>query len=64
MPAVSKKQRRFFGMIEHDPDMAKAKGVDMTQDQMHDFAATKESGLPEQKSKKKRTLANAFKPED
>jgi hypothetical protein len=48
MPAVSKKQRRFFGMLEHNPGMARAKDIDMTKSQMHDFAAPKEKGLPEQ----------------
>jgi len=38
-------------MLEHTPGMAKEKGIDMTREQMHDFAATKESGLPEKKSK-------------
>lgn len=53
MPATSKAQRRFFGMIEHNPGMAKAKGIDMTHDQMHDFAATSEKDLPEHVSKSK-----------
>lgn len=50
MPAESKAQRRFFGMVEHDPNaspaVAKAAGS-MTKEQAHDFAATKEKGLPE-----------------
>lgn len=56
MPAESKKQRRFFGMLEHNPGMAKARGIDMTKGQMHDFAATSEKGLPMRvpKGKKKR----------
>lgn len=49
MPATSKAQRKFFGMLEHNPGMAKERGVDMTKEQMHDFAATKEKGLPERK---------------
>jgi hypothetical protein len=49
MPATSAKQRRFFGFVEHNPEKAKAKGVypkGMTHDQMHDFAVSKEKGLP------------------
>lgn len=49
MPAKSKAQRRMFGWLEHNPGAAKAKGINMTKSQMHDFAATKESGLPERK---------------
>jgi len=50
MPAVSKKQRKFFGMLEHNPGMAEERGIHMTHQQMHDFAATKEKGLPERAS--------------
>jgi hypothetical protein len=48
MPAVSVKQRRFFGWAEHNPAQAAAEGVkpNMTHGQMHDFAATPEKGLP------------------
>ena len=58
MPAVSVKQRRFFGMLEHNPGMAKARGVNMTHQQMHDFAATPDKGLP---LKKKGSLKKAAK---
>jgi hypothetical protein len=54
LPAVSKKQRRFFGWAEHNPSEAKAEGKypkEMTHKQMHDFAATKEKGLPARKRK-------------
>lgn len=46
MPATSIKQRRFFGMMEHTPGMAKSKGIKMTKSQMSDFASTKDAGLP------------------
>ena len=50
MPAESKAQRRFMAMVEHDPNaspaVAEAAGS-MTKGQAHDFAATKEKGLPE-----------------
>jgi hypothetical protein len=51
MPAVSKAQRRFFGWLEHTPGAAKKRGVHMTHQQMHDYAATKDTGLPERKKK-------------
>ena len=47
MPSVSKAQGRFFRMLEHNPEMAKEKGVNMTKSAMHDFAVTPEKGLPE-----------------
>jgi hypothetical protein len=57
MPAVSVKQRRYFEFVEHNPEKAKAEGVypsGMRTDQLHDFAATKEKGLPEQAPARKR----------
>lgn len=52
MPAKSVAQRKFFGMLEHNPGMAKAKGVKMTHQQMHDFATTKDKGLPKRVKRK------------
>ena len=54
MPAESKAQRRFMAMVEHNPDASPAvaqaaKG--MSKEQAHDFAATKEKGLPMHKGK-------------
>lgn len=47
MPAVSVAQRKYFGWLEHAPDAAGArKKSGMSHDQMHDFAATKDAGLP------------------
>lgn len=52
MPAESKAQRRFMAMVEHTPaselsgKAAKAK-KSMSKKQLHDYAATKESSLPE-----------------
>ena len=57
MPAVSKAQRRFMGMMEHNPEMAKAEGIDMTTEQMHDLASTKEKGLPKHVKPKKGSYA-------
>jgi len=59
MPAVSKAQRRFMGMCEHNPQHAQGKCPDMTKAQLHDFAATKEKGLPQKKTRKK-SLRNLF----
>ncbi len=49
MSSVSKAQRRFMGLCEHDPQHAKGKCPDMTQQQFHDFASTPEKGLPQKK---------------
>jgi hypothetical protein len=54
MPAVSKKQRRAMAIAEHHPEelYGKNKGLlKMTHGQLHDFAATKEKGLPTTKHK-------------
>lgn len=53
MPAKSKAQRRFMAMVEHDPEMARERGVHMSKAQMHDFAATSEKRLPERASGRK-----------
>jgi len=52
MPSVSQAQGRFFRWAEHDPAQAKKEGVDMTHEQMHEFAVTPDAGLPERKTKK------------
>lgn len=48
MPAESKKQRRLMAAAEHGANFPMAKKVraSMSHQQMHDFAATKEKGLP------------------
>jgi hypothetical protein len=50
MPAKSVKQRRFMAMCEHGkiPD---SQCPDMSKEQMHDFATTKEKGLPKKAQK-------------
>lgn len=53
MPAVSKKQRRFFAIAEHHPEELRGKKPKMTKRQMHDFAATPERGLPTRKRPKR-----------
>ncbi len=50
MPAVSKKQREAMAIAEHHPEKLNKenKGLaDMSKGQLHDFASTKEKGLPE-----------------
>ncbi len=56
MPAKSEAQRRLMAIAEHHPEKLhkKNKGVaKMSKQQLHDFAATKEKGLPKKKKKKK-----------
>ena len=66
MPAVSKKQRRAMAIAEHHPEQlfANNKGLKkMSKSQLHDFAATKEKGLPKSvkgKGKSKRQIASAL----
>ncbi|HEY2496554.1 MAG TPA: DUF3008 domain-containing protein [Candidatus Angelobacter sp.] len=62
MPAVSLRQRRAMAIAEHHPEELKAKNrglLSMTHQQLHDFAATPEKGLPEKK--RKRTLRAAVR---
>lgn len=53
MPAVSQKQQKFFGYLDSHPKEAKKRGIDMTHEQIRDFAATKRAGLPESAPKMK-----------
>lgn len=49
MPAVSQAQRTAMAIAEHHPDQLyeRNKGMlKMNQGQLHDFAATREKGLP------------------
>ena len=52
MPAKSKKQRKMMAIAEHHPEKLwkKNKGAaKMGKNALHDFAKTKEKGLPEKK---------------
>jgi len=56
MPAKSKKQRRMMAIAEHNPEQLyeRNKGVaEMSKKQLHDFATTKEKGLPTKKKKRR-----------
>ena len=49
MPSVSKAERRLIGLAEHHPEKVYAKNrgiLKMKKSDMHDFASTKEAGLP------------------
>ena len=53
MPALSKKQRRAMAIAEHEPNklFKRNKGLKkMSKSQLHDFASTKEKGLPKKKN--------------
>jgi hypothetical protein len=55
-PAVSKSQRKAMAIAEHHPEelYPENKGLlKMSKKQMHDFASTKEKGLPEKVKPKK-----------
>jgi hypothetical protein len=55
IPSKSKAERRLMGLALHNPDKVypENKGVlKMTKKQLHDFASTKEKGLPEKVKKK------------
>jgi hypothetical protein len=57
MPAVSQKQRRLMGLAEHHPEELNPENrgvLKMTHQQLHDFASTKEKGLPVSKMKYRR----------
>lgn len=57
MPAESKAFRRLAGLAEHHPEKVSAKNrpvLNMTHQQLHDFASTPEKGLPEHKQKGRR----------
>ncbi len=55
MPALSIKQRRMMAIAQHSPEKLFARNKDaakMSKSQLHDFASTKEKGLPKRKKKK------------
>jgi hypothetical protein len=55
-PAVSKKQRRAIAIAEHEPGKLYKRNAGlkkMSKKDAHEFASTKEKGLPLKKKKKK-----------
>lgn len=63
MPSTSKKQRRLMGAAEHGATfpLAQKLRASMTHQQLHDFASTKEKGLPEKKGGAMRGLSDVGK---
>lgn len=54
MPAVSKAERRATAIAEHHPEKLYKRNralLQMTHQQLHEFADTKESKLPQRKKK-------------
>ena len=52
MPSVSKAQQEAMAIAEHDPSKLKKRNrglLGMSHQQLHDFAATPRSDLPERK---------------
>ena len=55
MPASSKAQRRAMAIAEHHPEQSyHPEMAKMSHKQLHDFAATKEKGLPHRKGSSKK----------
>ena len=65
MPSVSKSERRLMGAAEHGANFPKAKKIrkSMSHKQMHEFASTKEKGLPVKVKAHARHKAKAHKEE-
>ena len=52
MPAKSKKQRRAMAIAEHHPEKLYKRNrgmLEMEKSELHDFAETREKGLPRKK---------------
>jgi hypothetical protein len=64
MPATSKAQQRLFALAEHKPGELYRKDrslLNLTHQQLHDFAATPSGNLPERKSGSLRRAAQRLK---
>lgn len=60
MPAVSKDQRIAMAIAQHEPKKLYARNkamLGMTKEQLHDFASTKQKGLPQKVRKRKGSTA-------
>jgi len=65
MPAKSRNQQIAMAIAEHNPSKLYARNrgmLDMSQGQLHDFAATPRIGLPKTAKKKKKSssMLDAF----
>jgi hypothetical protein len=57
MPAKSVAQRKAMAIAEHHPEELYSRNkslLNMSHEQLHDFAATKEKGLPKRAGKKRK----------
>ncbi len=57
MPAKSKKQRKAMAIAKHHPSKLYKRNkalLKMSKRQLHEFASTKEKGLPKKKKRRKR----------
>jgi len=64
MPAKSKAQREAMAIAEHHPSQlnkANRGMLNMSHKQLHDFAATKESKLPERKDARREHTHHGLK---
>lgn len=64
MPATSKAQQQAMAIAEHDPSKLYRRNrglLGMSHGQMHDFAATKTTDLPEKKTGVLRRLAGQMR---
>lgn len=64
MPAKSKAQQQFMAIAEHDPDKLQGEKPDMSQEQLHDFAATPTKDLPQKTKKSPRHHDGQYKRHD
>ena len=65
MPAESKVQRQAMAIAEHHPSelYARNKGMlKMSEEQLHDFASTKQKGLPKRKKALRREPKGPTRP--
>ena len=65
MPATSVAQRQAMAIAEHHPSELYARNkamLKMTKSQLHDFAATKQTGLPKRKKPVRKGRAGATQP--
>ena len=61
MPATSVAQRQMMAIAEHHPGELYARNkaaLGMTKEQLHDFAATKQKGLPKRVKKRQGKTAS------
>jgi hypothetical protein len=59
MPAISKAQRTAMAIAEHNPSQLNAANrglLKISKSQLHDFAATPETGLPKKKGSLKAAM--------